>query len=71
MTEFDHMPDKDVTEFSTRITPEQVQKIKAYAFYRRVPIQSVCIAAFDEFFSKRESEIEKALEAFENKDKPL
>lgn len=70
-TEFYNMSEKDVTEFSTRITPEQLQKIKAYAYYRRTSIQAVTMAAVDEFFKEREDEVSAALKAWENKDKPL
>ena len=65
------MPDKDVTEFSTRITPAQLDKIKLYAKYRGVSIQAVAIAAFDDFFDERESEMKKAAQWQKQQEKPL
>lgn len=54
--------------FNTRLSEETIEKIKAYAWHKRVNIQDVSQAAMDEFFANRSDESEKALEAYRNKE---
>lgn len=57
--------------FNTRLTHDQIEKIRAYAYLKRTTIQAVTGAAVDQFFDQRKDEIEKALQEYRNRDESL
>ena len=57
--------------FNTRLTEKQIEKIRAYAYFKRSTIQAVTGAAVDQFFDQRKEETEKALEEYRNRDESL
>jgi hypothetical protein len=57
--------------FNTRLTNEQIEKIRAYAYFKRTTIQAVTGAAVDQFFDERKDETEKALQEYRKRDESL
>ena len=62
--------DEKYKPFTTRLTPEMWEKLRAYAWYKRTSQREVVESALDELFDGRQDEVREAVQKYkaENQD---